>query len=84
MPIESWLQTEFRANRDMTLQKSAEMRVTFETTIRLVRAVFGDTAFRPVKKDAVIGDGLIKVGVIEDGLIDVGGIQESQTLDAKP
>lgn len=56
-PIKSWLNEEIRENKDMTPQESAEMSATFATTIRLVWEVFGDCSFRPVKKEAVTGDG---------------------------
>lgn len=56
-PIKSWLNEEIRENKDMTPQESAEMSAAFATTIRLVWEVFGDCSFRPVKKEAVSGDG---------------------------
>mmetsp|Transcript_19241 Transcript_19241/g.31144 ORF Transcript_19241/g.31144 Transcript_19241/m.31144 type:complete len:178 (-) Transcript_19241:75-608(-) len=56
-PIKSWLNEEIRENKDMTPQESAEMSATFATTIQLVWEVFGDSAFRPVKREAGAGDG---------------------------
>ena len=48
---------EIRENKDMTPQESAEMGACFSAAIGLVWEVFGDSAFRPVKKEAVSGDG---------------------------
>ena len=49
-PIKAWLNEEIRENKDMTPQEADEMREVFQETIRLVWEVFGDCAFRPVKK----------------------------------
>ena len=51
-PIKAWLNEEIRENKDMTPQEAGEMRELFAETIRLVWEVFGDCAFRPVKKSA--------------------------------
>ena len=52
-PIKAWLNEEIRENKDMTPQEADEMREVFQETIRLVWEVFGDCAFRPVKKSVV-------------------------------
>ena len=50
---QSLAQREIRENKDMTPQEADEMREVFQETIRLVWEVFGDCAFRPVKKSVV-------------------------------
>ena len=56
-PIKAWLNEEIRENKDMTPQEAGEMAELFAETIGLVWEVFRDSAFRPVKPDAVKGDG---------------------------
>jgi hypothetical protein len=51
-PIKAWLNEEIRENKDMTPQEANAMAEMFAETIGLVWEVFGDCAFRPVKKDA--------------------------------
>ena len=74
-PIKAWLNEEIRENKDMTPQEANAMAEMFAETIGLVWEVFGDCAFRPVKKDASPSEddvkGLFYRDYFENGEINV-------------
>jgi hypothetical protein len=53
-PVKAWLNEEMRENKDMTPQEAGELKELFEETIKMVWEVFGESAFRPVKRNADI------------------------------
>ena len=53
-PVKAWLNEEMRENKDMTPQEARELKELFEETIKMVWEVFGESAFRPVKRNADI------------------------------